>query len=375
MNESERESTWKKAAGKDKNPRQHESARSKFVRNFNEDAAISKKGLGLDDKDRAVLKARQKRLSKQIDAQRARKEKPGYRDKENANERARCKIPEYQQKRYANNVRCAKAKTDSLQAERAVESKANCGRTTEFGLNDDSRENELERGAYNINNNPAGVHAEGDGTITNWIKDHGSKSIKEVLASRDWAAYFFVTKRKITPGKEIKCGETTDFMSNFIRDPLWRIDTVDNEEQCDLRLFRREEAKTVVHSYLLAKCISAYDATGLEGALQRYIEKMGMPHGLCLHKNAGAGSKLEYGSTEPEATWVALSLIRVKHPKFADVDPVDPSRSPPLTSCTVTSHDGKTDYNVSVRGDKKKISRYQVCYQRQSNDRGKTSSR
>jgi len=55
---------------------------------------------------------------------------------------------------------------------------------------------------------------------------------------------------------------------------------------------------------------------------------------------------------KPETTWVTLSLIRVKDPKFADVNPVDLNRSRPLTSCTVTSQNGKTDYNVSVRGDK-----------------------
>ena len=79
---------------------------------------------------------------------------------------------------------------------------------------------------------------------------------------------------------------------------------------------------------------------------------MGMPHGMCLHQKVGAGNRVKYGKKKPEATWVALSLIRVKDPKFADIDPVDLNRSPPLTSCTVTSHDGKTDYNVSVRGDK-----------------------
>ena len=74
-----------------------------------------------------------------------------------------------------------------------------------------------------------------------------------------------------------------------------------------------------------------------------------------LTPESRGGPRVQYGKKKPEATWVALSIIRVKDPKFADVDPVDPNRSPPLTSCTVTSHDGKTDYNVSVRDDKKKI--------------------
>jgi hypothetical protein len=50
-----------------------------------------------------------------------------------------------------------------------------------------------------------------------------------------------------------------------------------------------------------------------------------------------------------------MTLLRVTSPTFADVDPVDPNRSPPLTSCTVTSHDGKTDYKVAVRGHKEKF--------------------
>jgi len=127
-----------------------------------------------------------------------------------------------------------------------------------------------------------------------------------------------------------------------------------NEER-DLRRFTGPEAKTVVRSYLLAKCVSAYDATSLESGLQHYIEKMGMPHGMCLHREAGAGPRSEYGKTNPETTWVALSIIRVKKPNFADVDPVHPNRFPPLQSCTVTSHDGKMDYNVAVRGDKQKF--------------------
>ena len=145
-------------------------------------------------------------------------------------------------------------------------------------------------------------------------------------------------------------------MSNCHREPLWRIDTVDNEEQRDLRLFRRGEATTVVRTYLLVRCVSAFDATGLEGCLHRYIEEMGIPHGLCLHQKAGAGSMNQYGKTGiPETTCVALSLIRVTSPKFADIDPVNPNRYPPLKSCSVTSHDGKNTYKIAVRGRKKKF--------------------
>ena len=50
-----------------------------------------------------------------------------------------------------------------------------------------------------------------------------------------------------------------------------------------------------------------------------------------------------------------MTLIRVTSPTFADVDPVDPNRSPPMTSCKVTSHDGKTTYRVAVRGIEEKF--------------------
>ena len=319
MNEEERERTWKEAAGSNKSPKQHENARWKFTRTANENAANVKNGVGLNIEDITVLKKKQERLSKDRVAKHA----------------------------------LHKAKADELQTERAAESKANgSGRTTDFGVGDVSRTDELECGAYNIMNNPAGVlHPKGEATTANWIKDHGTKSIEEVITSGEWAAYFLTTKQAIKPGEELKCNETTDFVTNCRRDPLWRIDTVDNDKLQDFRCFTVTEAKTVVRSYLLAKCVSAYDATSIEGCLQRYIEKeMGIPHGICLHKKAGAGPRLEYGSSNSETTWVALSLIRVTSPTFADVDPVDPTRSPPLQSCKVTSHDGKTTYRVAVRG-------------------------
>jgi len=340
LNEEERKSTWAEAAGEGKSPKQHSQARKRFIRDANEDAALAKNGVGLTKEDDTVLKKRQVRLSNSKATMGVMRKNSEYRAKMNASTNA-----------------FKKAKAEALQKERAAASEANgVGVTTEFGLGDVTRADELECGAYDIMNNPAGVlHPKGEATTTNWIKDHGSKSIEEVLSSGDWAAYFFVTKQKITPGKEIKCPETTKFMSCCYRKPLWRIDTVDNEEQRDLRRFRRKQAVTVVRSYLLAKCVSAYDATSLEGVLQHYTEKMEMPHGMCLHQDAGAGHKSQYGNTNPETTRVALYLIRVSSPKFADVDPVDPNRSPPLKSCTVTSHDGKTDYNVAVRGDKQKF--------------------
>ena len=370
--ENERKESWANAAGEKKSHDQHKHARSRFARKANEDLAESKKSLGPDDKDRAVLTAKRIRLSKHSVCSRAYIDKPGNRDKYNAGRRARMNQPEIRDRTNATarsrkdkpgirdkqnactNAR-NKARAVALQAERASEAKANgAGRTTDFGLNDIPRKDELEIGAYNVMKNPAGLHPDGDATIANWIKDHGSKSIEEVLASGNWAAYFFTTKQKIIPGEEIRCKESTDFMSYFLRDPLWRVETHTTKER-DFRRFTREEAKTLVRTYLLMRCISAYDSSGLEGALQRYIEDMGLPHGFCLHKKAGAGSRIEYGKTNPETTWVALSLIRVKSPTFADVDPSDSTRSPPLTGCQITSHDGNTTYKVAVCGEKQKF--------------------
>ena len=353
----ERESTWAKAAGEGKSTQQHRDTRFGFIRKANEDSVKSKNGIGLTSDDITVLKKKQIRVSKQASQDNAYRKKPGNFERKKASTHAWLQKPGNREKQNALLTVHKKAKRDALQAEREVEFKANGGsRTTDFGLGDVLREDELKIGAYNIMQNPAGVlHANGEATTANWIKDHGTKSIEEVLATKGWAAYFFITKQKITPGKEIKCVESTNFMSYYLRDPLWRIDTVDNSNQCDFRCFTHKEAKTVVYSYILAKSISAYDATGLEGALQRYIENMGVQHGLCLHREAGAGSRVQYGKKKPETTWVALSLIRVNNPKFADVDPSDAGRSPPLTSCTVTSHNGETTYNVSVRSQKHKF--------------------
>jgi hypothetical protein len=353
LNETDRKILWKEAAGPNKTKRQHQEVRSRFTRIANEEAATAKNGVGLTKEEIKFLERKRNRASARCVWNRANRD----REQDNAKKRAWLKTPKNREKNRANSVARDKANRDALQAERAVVSIANGGRTTDFGLGEVSREDEIECGAYNLMQNPAGLHPYGDATITNWIKDHGPRSIEEVLKSGDWAAYFFVTKQRITPGEEIKCRESTHFMYQYYSDPLWRMDSVDNDNQCDFRRFTRQETKTVVRSYLLANCISAFDATGLEGALQRYIEELGLPHGFCLHKKAGAGSMCEYGKTKPEATWVAISMIRVQSPKFADVDPVDPNRNPPLTSCTVTSHDCKTDYKVAVRGDKQKFPR------------------
>ena len=344
LSTNEREETWKFAAGPNKSNGQHKDARRVFVRKAKENAAEAKNGVGLTIEDRAVLTRKQDRLSRMAAYGREWRQQP----------QNRAKYDGY----FRTYSAFRKAKAHALHTKRAAESKLNgTGRTTDFGLGEVPRADELECAAYDIMNNPAGVLCpKGEATTSNWIRDHGEKSIYEVASSGNWAVYVLTTKQDITSGIEIKCSETTKFMSCYSRSPLMRIDTVDNGNQRDFRRFTVKEAKTVVRSYILAKCVSAYDATGLEGSLQRYIEKeMGMSHGLCLHQKAGAAPKLEYGSTNPETTWVAVSLIRLTSPTFADVDHVDPNRSPPLLTCTITSHDGKITYNVGVRGDKQKF--------------------
>ena len=363
LNETDRKILWKEAAGEGKSLEQHKNVRKRITCTANEDAAKEKNGVGLTPRDKEVLS----RSSKKAASNHARLERPGKRAEHNAMQRANMKKPENRKTANARSNAHGKAKRDTLQAERAADFEAKgIGVTTEFGLGDVVRADEIDERVHDIMHSSAGVFQymgtfEGEATCDNWVRDHGEyTSIKEVIATGEWAAYFLVTKQKITSGKEIKCSEPTNFMSNFLRDPLWRIETHMEKpkhinEEIDLRLFTPPEAKTVARSYMLAKCVSGYDATSIEGGLQRYIEKMGMPHGMCLHRDAGAGSQKEYGTTNPETTWVVLSLIRVKDRKFADVDPVDPNRSPPLTSCTVTSHDGKTDYKVAVRGGNQKF--------------------
>ena len=342
--ENDRKRTWKEAAGSNKTLSAHAGVRHRFTQTANEHAATVKNGVNLDDNERTALKRQQDRNN----------QKP---------------------KKIAATIAWRKAKSDEIQTERAADSKARgVDVTTEFGLWTTPRAYEIEERVHEMMQWYAGAFLfDGGGTSNNWIRDNGEfMSLKDVLATGEFAAYFLVTKQKITSGQELKCTETTKFLSECDRDPLWRTETRRTKPQVwdrpgigpvpkhinderDLRRFTVAEAKTVVRSYLLAKCVSSFDATSLEGGLQRYIEDMGMPHGLCLHKEAGAGSKREYGNTKPETTWVALSLIRVTSLKFAEVDLVYPTRSPPLTSCTVTSHNGENTYNVSVRGPKQKF--------------------
>ena len=84
LNEKERKSTWKFAAGKGKSPEQHTNARRTFTRNANEAAALAKNGIGLTADDNTVLKKRQDRLSNKKAADGVFRENPENRATHNA---------------------------------------------------------------------------------------------------------------------------------------------------------------------------------------------------------------------------------------------------------------------------------------------------
>jgi hypothetical protein len=231
--------------------------------------------------------------------------------------------------------------------------------STVFGEGDERQES-IMRKVKEIMGNYAGVaHPIGETTSKKWLNDHGDVSIEEKLAEGEWAAYILITRTGIIPGKEEECRETKVFITDVGRDPLWRMEL----ENGDLKRMSPPQANSVVHSYLLAECDSAYDVTSLEAACQFYLEDIGLPHGMCLHRQAGSGNRLENSFTQTELDLflsgekcgysLVLSIIRVTDCVFAAVDPDDPERSPPLVSASVPAHDG-TDmvHRIRVRGNK-----------------------
>jgi hypothetical protein len=232
------------------------------------------------------------------------------------------------------------------------------GVSTVFGEGGERQES-IMRKVKEIMGNYAGVaHPIGETTSKKWLNDHGDVSIEEKLTEGEWAAYILITRTGIIPGKEEECDETKLFITEVKRDPLWRIEQDDG----DLKRMSPPQATSVVHSYLLANCDTAYDVTSLEAACQFYLEdEIGLPHGMCLHKKAGSGNRLENSMTKAELKlflsgelkgWsLVLSIIRVTDCVFAAVDPDDPERSPPLIAASVPTHDGTdTVYRIRVGG-------------------------
>jgi hypothetical protein len=236
-------------------------------------------------------------------------------------------------------------------------------KSTVFGEGD-ARQESITRKVEEIMGSHAGsAHPSGKPTSKKWVNDHGDVSVGDKLAEGEYAAYLGITRTTVDPGKEENCRETILFLTEVKRDPLWRFE----QEDGDLKQMRPLQAKSVVNVYLLAKYENPYDVTSLEGACQFYLEnELGLPHGICLHKQAGAGSRVKDSMTPAEYKlflrgklkgWsLTLTMIRTTDRIFADVDPDDPERSPPLVSASVPTHDGTgTVYRIRVRGNKQRF--------------------
>jgi hypothetical protein len=237
------------------------------------------------------------------------------------------------------------------------------GLSTEFGLGERSHADEIAERVHDIAHSSAGVfHPNGEATSDNWVQDHGEyMSLIDVIKQGCWAVYFYITITDIEPGTEIKCPETTQFLVQCHRNPIWRILRTGIGTEQDLERFSGIEARSVVRPYLLAECVSAFDVTSLEGGLQHYIEdELGLAPGMCLHKRAGAGSRLQYSTTKKERKRIdaghaciyslSVSFIKTTSRTFADTNILDPGRPPRLISCTAISHDGEQIFNVCVQG-------------------------
>jgi hypothetical protein len=261
------------------------------------------------------------------------------------------------------NAAAYQRKRQEMFAEIAELFRQHGGISTVFGEGGERQES-IMRKVKEIMRNYAGVASPiGEITSKKWLNDHGDFSIEAKLAEGEWAAYILITRTGIIPGKEEECDETKLFLTQVQRDPLLRIEL----ENGDLKRMSPMQANSVVHSYILANCDTAYDVTSLEAACQFYLEdEIGLPHGMCLHKQAGAGNRLENSMTKAELKlflsgelkgWsLVLSMIRTTDRIFADVDPDDPTRSPPLVSASVPTHDGTgTVYRIRVRGNKQRF--------------------
>jgi hypothetical protein len=236
--------------------------------------------------------------------------------------------------------------------------------STVLGVGDERHE-KITRTVEEIMGSHAGsaLGPTGKPTSKKWVNDHGDVSVGGKLAEGEYAAYLGITRTTVHPGKEEKCAETTYFLTQIQRDPLWRMLQKDG----DLKRMSPKQAKSVVNVYLLARYENPYDVTSIEGACQFYLEnELGLPHGICLHRRAGAGNRLKDSMTDDEYKlfrsgkikgWsLNLTMIRTTDRVFADFDPFDPERSPPLVSASVPTHDGTgTVYNIMVRGNKQRF--------------------
>jgi hypothetical protein len=313
-----------------------------------------------NEPERVAAKAEKVRNHQEADAK--------HREKEAALRRAgdtdalarRAARYEEQRKRRA----AARQREKEEQAKNAKRFSKSVRNSTIFGKGDERQES-LTRTVEEIMGSHAGsaLGPTGKPTSKKWVNDHGDVSVGDQLAEGEYAAYLGITRTTVDPGKEEECDETKRFLTEATRDPLWRMLQKDG----DLKRMSPKQAKSVVNVYLLAKYENPYDVTSLEGACQFYLENgLGLPHGICLHKKAGAGNRLEDSMTADEYEllisgkikgWsLTLTMIRTTDRVFADVDPDDPERPPPLVSASVPTHDGTgTVYRIQVRGNKQRF--------------------
>ncbi|KAJ1465545.1 hypothetical protein T484DRAFT_1757328 [Baffinella frigidus] len=231
-------------------------------------------------------------------------------------------------------------------------------KTTAFGIGDLTRDEEIIAIVERVMNNKAGFeNICGEATQQKWLSEQGSMSLKDRLLQGDMAVYVHVTMQSITAGIEEECSETADFMLRPMRNPIWRI-----SDGVDLRRFTMAEFNSIRRSYILATCISNYDVTGLETECQRYLKDvLGMPHGMCLHRKVGAGSRLENSFSPAEMKRIengehptyslAITVVKTNGCIFADADPSYPERPPSLLQTNAVSHDNTNTFNIVVASD------------------------
>ncbi|KAJ1467897.1 hypothetical protein T484DRAFT_3630560 [Baffinella frigidus] len=277
--------------------------------------------------------------------------------------------PEDDPRRVARRKVNADSRCRSKMKKRAKESAG--GAPSAFGQIDGvSRDDEIKAMIDRIMGSLAGVHHHrGTPTIAKWGKHHGSASLRDVLSNHPgnhtFAAYFFQTRQEIKPGEEEKCRESFAVLHEVTRDPLWRIET---DKGDDLRLFTCGEAKSVCQTYVLRTADNACDITSLEAAAQFYIQDLGAAHGVRLHRQAGAGSRLPGSETEQEKKLraeggtitysLAVTLIETHNQVFADEfddnDPTPKIHRLLSTTVKVGNKNGEdTVFNITVRGHQK----------------------
>ncbi|KAJ1465980.1 hypothetical protein T484DRAFT_1757015 [Baffinella frigidus] len=109
---------------------------------------------------------------------------------------------------------------------------------TEFGLGDTSYTDDVKAKVETILDSPAGsILEDGSETTKKFIEEHGSITVRELIWRRDIVVYIYYTTQKIRCGYEIKCSETRAFAAHVHRDPMCRIDELDENGLRDLQRF------------------------------------------------------------------------------------------------------------------------------------------